>query len=147
MQVLIDKLAVGCKLLGNFARKESPMSELDSHYRNITRSLMEGTLVPFLGAGANLCGRPKDTAWRQRHYLPSGAELAAFLANTYDYPTQEVKLSCPACHAEVVGTQGTPDLLRVSQFVDVIAGGLGDLYRELHRVFDADYPATALHQF
>jgi hypothetical protein len=108
---------------------------------------MEGTLVPFLGAGANLCGRPKDTAWKQGHYLPSGAELAAFLATTYDYPTQEVKLSCPDCHREVVGTHAAPDLLRVSQFVDVVAGGLGDLYRQLHRVFDADYPATTLHQF
>jgi hypothetical protein len=36
------------------------------------------------------------------------------------------------------------DLVRVSEFVSVTTGA-GPLYEELHRLFDADYPATALH--
>jgi len=123
------------------------MSELDAHYTIVTKHLVDGNVVPFLGAGANLCGRPHDTVWRQGQYLPSGRELASFLAQTYAYPTREVKLSCPSCHAEVRGTDEALDLLRVSQYVAAVAGDSGDLYRELHRVFDADYPATSVHRF
>ncbi len=143
----IDNFPVGCKLLRYYRQKEIAMSELDGHYKVITKHLVDGNVVPFLGAGANLCGRPQDTIWRQGQYLPSGRELASYLAETYAYPTREVKLNCPSCHAEVRGTDEAPDLLRVSQYVAAIAGDSGDLYRELHQVFDADYPATSVHQF
>jgi hypothetical protein len=125
------------------------MSELDGHYTIITKHLVDGNVVPFLGAGANLCGRPKNMPWRQGQgqYLPSGGELASFLAETFAYPPREVRLNCPSCHANVQGTEESPDLARVSQYVAVVAGDSGDLYRELHRVFDADYPATSVHQF
>ena len=32
--------------------------ELERHYALVTRLLAESRVVPFLGAGANLCGRP-----------------------------------------------------------------------------------------
>lgn len=119
---------------------------LDGHYNLVMKRIKEGDLVPFLGAGANLCGRPEGAAWRQGQYLPSGKELAVFLAGNYDYPTSEVKLNCPSCNEEVRGTEETLDLLRVSQYVG-FAGGGGDLYKELHKLFDADYPPTSLHRF
>lgn len=119
---------------------------LDGHYKLVMKQLTAGYLVPFLGAGANLCGRPEGAVWRRGQYLPSGKELAVFLAENYDYPKTEVKLICPSCNNEVRGTEETLDLLRVSQYVD-FQGGAGDLYNELHKLFDDDYPPTSLHQF
>jgi len=119
---------------------------LDGHYKLVMKEITAGRLVPFLGAGANLCGRPEGAVWRQGQYLPSGKELAVFLAENYDYPKTEVKLNCPSCNREVRGTEETLDLLRVSQYVDFQGGG-GDLYNELHKLFDADYPPTSLHRF
>src|SRR6201998_606189 len=123
------------------------MSALDAHCTIITKHLVDGNVVPFLGAGANLCGRPQDTVWRQGQYLPSGRELASFLAETFAYPTRPVTLNCPSCHADVRGAEEPLDLLRVSQYVAAVVGDPRDLYRELHRVFDADYPATSVHRF
>ena len=113
------------------------MSELGAHSTIIAKHLVDGNVVPFLGAGANLCGRPQDAVWHQGQYLPSGGELASFLAETFAYPPREVRLNCPSCHADVQGTEKSPDLARDSR----------DLYRELHRVFDADYAATSVHRF
>jgi hypothetical protein len=61
--------------------------------------------------------------------LPSGGELAAFLAEDFGYPPNE-----------------TQDLARVSQYVAVMTG-TGPLYEELRSLFNADYPLTPLHQF
>ena len=52
-------------------------------------------MVPFLGAGANLCGRPKDADWQEGEYPPSGAELAAYLAEPYGYPEAEADGPAP----------------------------------------------------
>jgi SIR2-like domain len=144
----IDNLTIKCKLLvSSGPQKEGAMSELDAHYTIVTKHLVDGNVVPFLGAGANLCGRPRDTPWRQGQYLPSGRELASFLAESYAYPARHVKLACPKCQAEVQAADEALDLLRVSQYVAAVAGGSGDLYRELHQVFDADYPTTSVHRF
>ena len=57
---------------------------LDQHYKQVARAWFQGKVVPFLGAGANLCGRPPDLAWdpQQQTYLPSGGELAQYLAHS-----------------------------------------------------------------
>lgn len=102
---------------------------LESHYRTVVRALTEGRIIPLLGAGVNLCGRPKDSDWRRGQYLPSGAELAEYLASYFEYPTSDLQ-----------------DLIRVSQYASVMTG-LGPLYEELHQLLDADYPPTALHRF
>ena len=57
----------------------------------MTAALRRGRLVPFLGAGTNLCDRPKETVW---HYgdlecLPSACELAEHLASVSGYPDEE----------------------------------------------------------
>jgi hypothetical protein len=85
--------------------------------------------VPFLGAGANMCDRPDDTPWESGQFLPSGAELAASLAEQSRYPAKD-----------------SWDLLRVSQYVDAVLGE-GQLYRYLRKIFDVDYPTTSLHAF
>jgi SIR2-like domain len=101
--------------------------ELAAHCLIVARRLREGKVVPFLGAGANLCDRPSDVDW-QRGFLPSGRELASFLAEGYGYPKEEPR-----------------DLLRVSQYVHAMTGGT-TLYDELHRLFSGTYESNALHR-
>jgi hypothetical protein len=100
----------------------------DSHYELVAEFLASAEVVPFLGAGANLCDRPQEAHWELGHFVPSGRELASTLAKRSRYPDDDL------------------DLLRVSQYVDAILGE-GQLYRYLHSVFDADYPPTSLHRF
>jgi SIR2-like domain len=100
----------------------------EAHYRMIANRILAGKVVPFLGAGVNLCGRPESAPWARGQYLPSGAELAMYLAQRFDYPNED-----------------TTNLLRVSQYIDVMLGE-GPLYEGLHDVFDADYAPTPVHQ-
>ena len=100
----------------------------EAHYRMIAKRILDGAVVPFLGAGVNLCGRPDDTPWARGQYLPNGAELATYLARQVEYPFDD-----------------ETDLLRVSQYVDVMLGD-GPLYEKLHHVFDADYAPTPVHR-
>lgn len=101
----------------------------DDHYGSVVEKLASGRLIPFLGAGANLCDRG-DVAWEQGNpFLPSGSELASFLARRGRYPEPD-----------------DADLLRVSQFVDN-ARGQDELYLYLHEVFDSTVEATSLHRF
>jgi SIR2-like domain len=99
----------------------------DTHFRIVTRAIAEGRVVPLLGAGINMIGRPSGEAWQQGQYLPSGAELAAYLATSFDFPAQEQQ-----------------DLLRVAQYIAVMTGS-GPLYEKLHQLFDADYSPTRVH--
>jgi len=109
---------------------EGGVDPLDAHYRQVAKAMvLEGRVVPLLGAGVNLCGRRASDGWgRGTRYLPSGAELAEYLAETFDYPDT------------------ARDLVRVSQYVSVVLGD-APLYDELHDVFAADYEPTPLHSF
>ncbi len=100
----------------------------EDHYWLVASRILDGGVVPFLGAGANLCGRPDGEPWELGRYLPSGRELADELARRSRYPVSD-----------------DPDLLRVSQYVDAVLGERA-LYQFLRRTFDADYPPTPLHR-
>ena len=104
---------------------------LDAHYKMVIKAITDGRVVPFLGADVNQCGRLPEMEWQhgQSVYLPSGGELAAYLAENFGYPSSEAQ-----------------DLVHVSQYVAVMMG-TGPLYDELHSLFDADYPPTSLHRF
>ncbi len=102
--------------------------ELDAHYDTVATAFIDGSVVPFLGAGANQCGRPADAPWQSQHYLPSGTELAEYLADYAHYPAPNRQ-----------------DLARVAQYVAVMRG-VGPLYDKLRTLFDTDYTPTALHQ-
>jgi hypothetical protein len=84
-------------------------------------------MIPFLGAGANLCDRPDEAPWALGRFAPSGGELARTLAERSLYPDRDL------------------DLLRISQYVDATLGER-QLYRYLHSIFDSDYPPTSLHR-
>ena len=103
--------------------------DLEEHYDAVVRTLRRGNLVPVLGAGANLCGRPTNAPFEEGRYLPSSHELAEKLARDFGYPP------------------GDPiELVRVSQYASLVEGS-GPLYNTLHEIFDADYPPTPLHTF
>ena len=103
---------------------------LETHLATVSNAIVSGRIVPFLGAGVNLCGRPPDVAWDKHAgvYLPSGSELAAHLAQSFGYPPDEPK-----------------ELARITQYITVMTGS-GPLYEELHALFDSEYEPTPLHQ-
>ncbi|MGH2702308.1 MAG: SIR2 family NAD-dependent protein deacylase [Actinomycetota bacterium] len=103
--------------------------EVEEHYGTVMLQITSGRVVPFLGAGANLCSRPDDSPWELGRYLPSGRELARYLAERFDYPFED-----------------KDDLGRVAQYITVTSGS-GPLYAELRGLFDLDYPPTSLHLF
>lgn len=100
-----------------------------SHYDDVITAVTQGEVVPFLGAGVNLFGRDEGEDYLPGKYLPSGRELATYLALAYRYPMPDKK-----------------DLLRVSQYASVMLG-MGSLYTKLGQVFDFNYPITQLHEF
>jgi hypothetical protein len=110
------------------------LEPMENHYRLVLRAFLRDELTLFLGAGVNLCDRPNDEekkmVWQQEQtqYLPSGGELAAYLADDFFYPGQD-----------------RDNLLRISQYV-AIESGSKPLYKSLHKVFDVDYPPTSAHR-
>jgi hypothetical protein len=112
------------------ATQLDPMRE---HCDLIAESILEGRVVPFLGAGVNLCDRPQcdpPFTWtvKDTKYLPSGWELACHLAARF-YPNRSES-----------------NLTRVAQYAEVIRG-TGVLYDELDFIFRRAYPTTSVHQF
>ncbi|MGI9099315.1 MAG: SIR2 family NAD-dependent protein deacylase [Solirubrobacteraceae bacterium] len=105
-------------------------AELRQYARLIGKRIDEGRVIPFLGAGANLYDRPPTADWHEGSYLPSGTELASYLAAEYEYPGADSR-----------------DLVRVAQYVDLVTGGEGALFDELHPVFTGTYRPTGLHRF
>jgi len=101
----------------------------DRHYFLVAKRMLEGEVVPFLGAGVNLCGRPDGTHWKKGEFMPNAAELAAALAEGVGYPDPEDR-----------------DLMRISQYVDAVLGPKA-LYQYVRDPLNADYRPTALHRF
>jgi hypothetical protein len=106
------------------------IEELETHLRTVVTQIKHGKVVPFLGAGANLCGRPTDATWDpiERRYLPTGVELASYLADRHEYQLPD-----------------RDNLVRVAEYIALTAGD-GPLYDSLRELFDADYPVTPLHR-
>jgi hypothetical protein len=100
-----------------------------THYNDVARALRRGSVVPLLGAGANLCERARDGKWQKGRTLPSGAELSEYLAGLYGYPGADAA-----------------NLQRVSQYAQVVRGE-ATLYDDLHEVFTAKCEPTLLHTF
>jgi hypothetical protein len=100
-------------------------------YPLILERLRRGRAIPFLGAGASLGGRRPEETWAEHGStcLPTGGELARYLAARSGFPAEEV-----------------PDLTKVAQYFDVVGGRMA-LHEELHGIFDRDFPLTPLHTF
>jgi SIR2-like domain len=104
--------------------------QLDSHLGIVTAAFRAGKVVPFFGAGVNLCGRPPGVPFIPGQYLPASPELAERIAHEFG-----ADASVPR-----------HDLLAVAQWV-VLMVGPQDLYDYLHGLLDLDYTPTALHVF
>lgn len=107
------------------------MSQLVPPYPLIREGLQQGRVIPFLGSGASLSRRELDTKWDKgrTQCLPTAQELTRYLAQKTEFPPDE-----------------SLDLTKVAQYFDVVAGR-EPLERELHGIFDCDYPLTSLHNF
>jgi len=108
----------------NETRAHQEQTELAVHQEMVIRAILDGEVIPFLGAGSSLCDRPSGAAWepKQSQYLPSGAELAEYLAREFEYPAKYTKLRCPACSEDVNIREKPNDLLRVAQYVMLVLG-------------------------
>jgi hypothetical protein len=105
-------------------------------YGIIANSLRRGHVVPFLGAGASFVGRPAEAKWDPKNptFLPSGGELAEFLASQAQYPSDDIN--------------DRQDLSKVcSYFVDF--GGRPALRATLRDLLNREHPNGygELHKF
>jgi SIR2-like protein len=103
-------------------------------YGVIWNRLKAGKVVPFLGAGASFVGRPPDTKWNadKPAFLPSGLELAHFLADETMFPS--------------VSPSDRDDLAKVSSYYSDISGRR-TLRECLRKVLNHDYKSGPLHEF
>ena len=113
---------------------EEPLVDdpLHAHFNAVVKGMFEGRVVPLLGAGVNLCGRPEDFTWQHgdQSYVRSGDELAGFLAEYFEFPASDGD------------GQGRRDLAQVSQYAAVIQGS-GPLYEEQRPAATFDRPSEA----
>jgi NAD-dependent SIR2 family protein deacetylase len=110
-------------------RSQAVVRPDEDHFAAVGEKLAGGRLIPFLGAGANLCGREEHREWRPGGaFLPSGSELADHLAQRGRYPLPDDR-----------------DLSRVAQYVGA-ARGEDELYLYVREVLDGSYGPTPLHK-
>jgi hypothetical protein len=103
-------------------------------YGIIWNRLKAGRVVPFLGAGASILARPPDAKWDAAapSFLPSGLELARFLAEEAEFPAKDAF--------------DRDDLAKVSSYYADVAGRR-TLRERLRDVLNHAYPCGALHDF
>ncbi|NWJ96397.1 MAG: SIR2 family protein [Chloroflexi bacterium] len=115
---------------GRSFKKDVPATNLlEKHFNDVMDALVKGKLVIFLGSEINCCGREPLDEWVPCSSLPAGYELAGYLARNFGYSLKDPS-----------------DLAQVSQLIDVDKG-YGNLYEELHRLFDYDYIPNPVHNF
>ena len=102
------------------------------HLSWVAESIVKGEVTPFLGAGVNLCDRPRDreVEWdpKRGDYLPTAEELAKYLA-------QELRVS-----------GGSGDLARIAQFGASLRD-TKELYAKIRSVLESEHPVTSAHRF
>jgi hypothetical protein len=99
-------------------------------YELIRDRIAKRRVIPFLGSGASLLGRPDDAKWHspESSFLPAAGELADYLDKKSGYPSLSDR-----------------ELTRVAQFFDGVAGR-GGLDLELHEIFANRSQVPALHR-
>lgn len=98
----------------------------------IRKLLRSGQIIPFIGPGVALAGRPPDTVWREHEslFLPTGMEMASFLAHESLFP------------ADV----GEPhDVMTVASYYAEVLNQ-ERLNKRLRQIFDQDYAIGEVHR-
>ena len=101
----------------------------------ILRDLLNsGEIIPFLGAGASLCGRPIEAKWNEKttSYLPSGKDLADLLAEDARLPSND--------------PHDRDDLAKVASYY-LERSSRKRLLERLHGVFNRDCQVGEVHRF
>ncbi len=101
----------------------------DAHYSIVAERLGDGEIVPFLGAGANLCDRPDESRLGARPLRPERRRARRRSSPRAAGTRTPTSTSC-ACRST-----WTRSSARAS------------LYSVLHDVFDSNYPPTSVHRF
>jgi hypothetical protein len=103
-------------------------------YGEIADLLKTGQIIPFLGAGVNISGRPPGAVWdpQARNFLPTGSELSHFLAQKSNFPSTE---------DHEIG-----DLAKVASYY-VETSARRRLRERLHDIFDRDFSPCNIHNY
>jgi hypothetical protein len=108
---------------------------MEPPYGVISSLLKKRRVVPFLGAGASMVGRPPGVAWdvKAPAFLPSGLDLSHLLADEAEFPSSD--------------EHDRGDLARVASYFANVAGRriLRDRLREV--LLAGAYRAGELHDF
>ena len=104
---------------------------VDPPYGVILDSLLSGYVVPVLGAGASLIGRPPVEWDDTSNFPPTGGELSRFLAASCAYPSAE--------------RRKLEELAKVSSYYQDI-GSRRLLRQRLRKVFVREYKPNCLHE-
>ncbi len=108
-------------------------------YAEIAKALRAGRVIPVLGAGASLSGRPAGARWDPEApgFLPSGLDLSRLLADDSGFPAPDDRdrLTAVASYYEAFGTRATLRA-RLRQILDAtaVAGAIPPLHRLLAQV-------------
>lgn len=107
---------------------------IEPPYGDILLGLREGRVIPFLGAGASLAPRaePAEPWTPKSALLPSGRDLAGYLATMSNFPGSEPR--------------DWEDLARVASYSADISGRQ-QLRRHLRRALNRPADSRQLHQF
>lgn len=114
---------------------------MEPPYGGIWSRLKAGKVVPFLGAGASMAGRPSGAAWNpdRPEFLPSGADLAKFLADEANFPKADDPRD-PRYHDRL-------DLAKVSSYYADTVGREPLLERLREVLVHSQYRPGPLHEF
>lgn len=140
-----------------------PLPPDDAHFQFAADAARDGKLTVFLGAGANYSQQPNRTL-RANYtdssaFLPTGAELAAYLAQAFGYQVPawvDAALRQPcgvgACASAdqlkaVLRDLHQNDLGKVAQQIQSRGKSKSaQLTKKLFDIFSRDYPTTSLHK-
>ena len=104
-------------------------------YDTIRAALEAGRVVPFLGAGASLVGRPEGSPWTENSaFPPRGAELSCLLAREANF--QDVSAD----------PRDREDLLKAAAYFEQ-QSGREELRFRLHQVLSRPHPPGRLHHY
>jgi hypothetical protein len=113
--------------IGMPAEAGEPQLRLEEHYKRVIRKMLNGLVVPYLGAEINIAGRPTQQGFDFR-YPPTHSELAEYLS------------------AKFLDSVAERDLPRIAYTIS-LTEGWGELYAALHRALEAGYTSGPVHNF
>jgi hypothetical protein len=121
------------RLEKRFNATNGPGLSLDKHFDWLIYLLQTSQIVPILGSGVNLYGRPEDAQpWQPKSpFPPTNIELAQYLGQQYQYQPEAAIYT---------------DLARISQYGAVMERP-EMVYSRLRDIFYTRYSPSYLHRF